>query len=352
MLCACGQSEKPETTKAATAKDILTDSLKQTVTIDTVAMKPVTDDLTLNGTVTFDQEKVAQVVPPFGGTVEQVRVSVNDYVKQGTVLATLRSSEAANYEQQTEAARRQLAVAQRSLSATRKMYESGMASDKELMEAQRDVDDAQAEVNKQRALSDIYHFTGKAVYQIKAPVSGFVVERNINPGTLLRSDQGEPVFTISGLADVWVMADVYEGDISKVKENAPVEISTLAYPNEVFHGEIDRIYNVLDEESKTMKVRVRLSNKDFRLKPGMFANVVVQSASSDHALPCIHDHALVFEDGQNYVVAVDGHERMSIRRVEVYTQHGGRAYLSSGVEPGERIINGNALLIYNALRQD
>ena len=65
---------------------------------------------------------------------------------------------------------------------------------------------------------------------MKAPVSGFIVEKNINKEMQIRSDQNDEMFVISGLENVWVMADVYESDISKVHENAPVRITTLAYP--------------------------------------------------------------------------------------------------------------------------
>lgn len=72
----------------------------------------------------------------------------------------------------------------------------------------------------------IYNITDPSTYVVKAPVSGFIIDKNINRDMQIRSDQGEEMFTISGLDDVWVMADVYEGDISKVKEGATVRITT------------------------------------------------------------------------------------------------------------------------------
>lgn len=74
----------------------------------------------------------------------------------------------------------------------------------------------------------------------------------------IRSDQSEELFTVSGLENVWVMADVYESDISKVCAGDRVEITTLAYRNRSFGGTIDKVYQVLNDESKTMSVRIKL----------------------------------------------------------------------------------------------
>ena len=95
-----------------------------------------------------------------------------------------------------------------------------------------------------------YNFSGNAYYQLKSPVSGFIVEKQISRDMQLRPDQSEELFTISGLSDVWVMADVYESDISKVSEDASVRISTLAYPDKMFVGTIDKVYHLLNSESK------------------------------------------------------------------------------------------------------
>lgn len=168
----------------------------------------------------------------------------------------------------------------------------------------------------------------------------------------IRSDQNDEMFTISGLENVWVMADVYESDISKVHEGAPVRITTLAYPDKEFSGKIDKVYNMLNNESKTMSVRVKLTNEDYLLKPGMFTNVYVISKASDKKLPRIDSHALVFENGKNYVVVADANGKLTIKEVEVYRQLSKECYLSSGVQEGDRILNKNVLLVYNALNAD
>lgn len=168
----------------------------------------------------------------------------------------------------------------------------------------------------------------------------------------LRPDQSEELFTISGLSDVWVMADVYESDISKISEGASVRISTLAYPDKTFAGTIDKVYHLLNSESKAMNVRIKLKNEEYLLKPGMFTNVSVKCKADETSMPRIDSHALVFEGGKNYVVVVEPDQRLQVKEVDVYKQLSKECYIRSGLSEGDRVLNNNVLLVYNALNAD
>lgn len=350
LLSACGgQTEAPQET---TRELFLTDSLQNVVSVDTVHIHEVADELTLNGRVTFNQEQVARVFPIFGGTVTEVSAEIGDHVRKGDILAVIRSGEVADYEKQKKEAEQQLVIARRNLQSVQDMFASGMASERDVLQARQELGNTEAEEKRITEIFSIYHLAGKSLYIVKAPVSGFIVEKNINKEMQIRSDQNDEMFVISGLENVWVMADVYESDISKVHENAPVRITTLAYPDKEFTGKIDKVYNMLNDESKTMNVRVKLTNENYLLKPGMFTNVSVISKSSDKQLPRIDSHALVFENGKNFVVTVDAGGKLAVKEVEVYRQLSKECYLSSGVQEGDRILNKNVLLVYNALNAD
>lgn len=254
----------------------LTDSLLKIVSVDTVHLHDVADELTLNGRVTFNQEQVAHVYPMFGGTVTELRAEVGDYVRKGDILAILRSGEVADYERQMKEAEQQVIIARRNVNATRDMFDSGLASDKDVLQARQELINAEAEEDRIKEIFSINNFSGRSFYEVKSPVSGFIVEKSVSRNMQLRPDQGEEIFTVSGLEHVWVMADVYESDISKVAEGASVHITTLAYPGKVFSGNIDKVYHMLNTESKTMNVRVKLCNEDYLLKPGMFTTVNVE----------------------------------------------------------------------------
>lgn len=348
LLVACGSKTTGQ--EDGTAPLILTDSLLKVVSVETVHEIPLNNELILNGRVSFNPEQVANVYPIFGGNVSEVNVEVGDYVKKGDILAVIRSSEVADYEKQRKEAEQQLILANRNLDATRDMLKSGMASERDMLQAEQEVSNALAEQKRIGEVYSIYHITGNSVYEIKAPVSGFVIDKNVSRNMQIRSDQTEELFTISGLDNVWVMADVYESDISKVREGAPVRITTLAYRDKEFTGTIDKVYNILNDESKTMSIRVKLKNDNYMLKPAMFTNVYVQSNQEGEIMPCVDARAVIFENGRHYVVCVDENNELHACEVTVFKQTEKNCYLQSGLKEGDRIIDKNALLVYNALK--
>ena len=135
-------------------------------------------------------------------------------------------------------------------------------------------------------------------------------------------------------------------------EGASVRISTLAYPDKMFAGTIDKVYHLLNSESKTMNVRIKLKNEEYLLKPGMFTNVSVKCKADGTSMPRIDAHALVFEGGKNYVVVVEPDQRLQVKEVDVYKQLSKECYIRSGLSEGDRVLNNNVLLVYNALNAD
>ena len=150
VLGAC--SGKGEQTNVEPAALCLTDSLLRIVSVDTVHVQEVIDELTLNGRVTFNENQVAHVYPMFGGTVTELKAEIGDFVRKGDVLAVIRSGEVADYEKQLKEAEQQLLLARRNMDATQDMYASGMASDKDVLQAKQELTSAEAE---ERRIKDV-----------------------------------------------------------------------------------------------------------------------------------------------------------------------------------------------------
>ena len=141
LLGACsGKGEQPNVEPITLC---LTDSLLRIVSVDTVHVRDVIDELTLNGRVTFNQDQVANVYPMFGGTVTELHAEIGDFVHKGEVLAVIRSGEVADYEKQLKEAEQQLLLARRNMNATQDMYTSGMASDKDVLQAKQELTSAE-----------------------------------------------------------------------------------------------------------------------------------------------------------------------------------------------------------------
>ena len=132
------------------------------VSVDTVHVQEVIDELTLNGRVTFNENQVAHVYPMFGGTVTELKAEIGDFVRKGDVLAVIRSGEVADYEKQLKEAEQQLLLARRNMDATQDMYASGMASDKDVLQAKQELTSAEAEERRIKDVFSIYNFSGNA----------------------------------------------------------------------------------------------------------------------------------------------------------------------------------------------
>ena len=193
-LAGCSSSAKPEDPTLAAVKQET--NLLATAKIDTAKVETVNNELNLTGKVTFNQDKVVKVFPLVGGHIETVKAELGDYVQKGQTLAIIRSGDLADLEQQAIAAKGQLAIAQKNLQVTDDMSQAGLTSQRELVAAREQLQAAKGEVNRVAERRQILGGSG-SVYIIKAPVSGFVVEKNAAQGMELRSDDPESLFNVS-----------------------------------------------------------------------------------------------------------------------------------------------------------
>lgn len=340
----------PKDPEKQSTRFCIPDSLMNQIKVDTVEIKPVFNELNLIGKVTFDQEKVVRIYPLVSGNVVDVKVTLGSHVEKGQILAVIKSSEMAGAENDLVAARSNLAVAQKNYSAAVDMNKSGILSDKEFTTAQKELDKAKSEFERASTVISIYGNNPQHDYQVKSPISGFVVEKFVNANMQIRSDNSANLFTISNLKNVWVLANVYESDIAGVKENENVEITTISYPDKKYTGKIDKIYNMLDPENKTMKVLIKLDNDDYKLKPEMFAKVMVHQVT-DITMLAIPSNAIIFDRNQYWVLVYNDKCDIQIRKIDKIAQNSSFTYVRSGIKPGEKVITNRQLLIYNAITQ-
>jgi cobalt-zinc-cadmium efflux system membrane fusion protein len=166
----------------------------------------------------------------------------------------------------------------------------------------------------------------------------------------IRPDNSTNLFTISDLKRVWILANVYETEIANIKVGEKVTVTTLSYPDKQFKGEIDKIYNILDPDNKTMKVRIQLDNKDNLLKPEMFANVIARQIK-DTSMLAVPSNCIVFDRNKNWVIVYKGKCDVQAKPVDIIKSSGKYTYIRSGVNAGDKVITTMQLLIYNTLAQ-
>ena len=163
-------------------------------------------------------------------------VDLGDYVKQGQTLAVIRSFETADYASQLIQAESNVEVARKGADAAKSAYANGLISEKDFISGQNDLKKALGELERIRnILSLIGEESGKN-YTIKAPVSGYIVEKNANKKMEFRSDNQTNLFTIANLGKVYVIANVFESDIKKIKEGYTARVTSISYPEKIFLG--------------------------------------------------------------------------------------------------------------------
>lgn len=342
-----GCSEKKSQT-VLREKYIIPDSILKKMIFDTVRNCSLVDAITLTGTVDFNQDNQVNIFPMVSGNIQDVKVQIGDYVQAGQTLAIVKSSEMAGYGTSLINAEANLRVTQKTLDAQKDLFKSGLASQLDVLAAQSNYDQALSQLDYIKKVLKINGNNTQGDYIIKAPISGFIVQKNITNNTAIRSDNGMNLFTISDLKKVWVQANVYESNISKIHLGEDVSITTVSYPDKVFKGRVDKILNVLDPTNKVLKVRIVLDNTDYLLKPQMFTRIIVTNKLSKSAI-CISTKAIIFDHSQYYVLKYNGKGNAVITQVHVINNIGNTTYLVDGVNEGDILVGSDAILVYDAL---
>ncbi|WP_421944176.1 efflux RND transporter periplasmic adaptor subunit [Pedobacter sp.] len=341
----CNESK----TEPIKEKFTITDSLLNRLLIDTVQQANNKTNIMFSAKITANEERKSELFPMVSGTVSQVNIRLGDQVKSGQTLATVKSAEMAGFDKEYISANAELKNAERSLQQAEQLFQSGLSSAKELEEAKNDFQIKKAEVKRAGSVLRLNGGNSAGLYAIKSPISGFVIEKQVTNNMQLRGDNDKSLFTVADLSNVWAMINVYESDISRLKTGDEVQLSTLSYPEKTFIGKIDKIYNLVNEDSKVLNARVVIANPDFLLKPGMLGTVSV-TASSGIDLPVINSRSVIFDDNKNYVLVLDKTGKVTIREIEIGRKTADKIYVSKGLNAGERVIASKQVFLFETLK--
>ena len=351
FMVAASSCEHKEPAAQKSTKFVLSDTMRHMIVLDTVKNCNVTNELALSGVVAFNENNVVKIFPRSSGQVVESKVSLGDHVSQGQVLAIIRSADVAGNYSDLAGANADVAIAKRQMDNTESLYKNGISSEKEYIEAKQGYEKALAARNKVQSLININgggKTNAEGQYTLTAPIDGYIVEKKVAAGAFIRPDMGDNLFTISDLKNVWIYANVYEADIAKIHEGYEAKILPISYPDKTFTGKIDKVSQVLDPQSKAMKVRINLENKDMLLKPDMFTRVIVENMEGDTAL-CVSSKAVIPQEGKNYMVVYRNDSDLKIVQVDLLKSVGDHTYLKGGLELGDVVVTKNQILLFNQL---
>jgi cobalt-zinc-cadmium efflux system membrane fusion protein len=346
LLLSC--KNKPQEKQAA-EPFVLNDTMAKKIELSTAVTEPVENELRLSAKVEANQDKLVDVYSLVSGRVRGMNVSLGDYVEKGQTLANILSGDVASAERDLLAAKSNLLNTKRKLDAANDLFKSGLISEKELIQTKTENSQAEAELEKAKKLLELYGSDNlKGYYEVKSPISGYIVKKNITDNQDVKSDFTTPIFSIIDLSQVWIMANVYESDIRKIGLGNEAEITTIAYPDSVIYGKVDRLFEVLDPESKIMKARITINNASKLLKPEMFARVLIRYREAEQRL-AIPSSAVIFDNSKSYVMVYKDRSHIETRLIDIYKSNSVKTYVDGGLKEGEKVISKYQLLVYDAI---
>lgn len=298
--------------------------------LKTAKAKVVAFDPTIRttGRVAFDETRVVKVQPRFEGFIEKLHANFSGkQVKKGEPLATIYSPEL-------------LATEQELLLATRAegtLVKSGLPDAADAARARlrlfgiSDGDIARIEAS------------GKPVraLPLASPISGFVTAKNVVEGA--RVGPSDALFDIADLSVVWVIADVYEYELPRLRLGQKATVTLSYWPDKRWRGRVSYVFPTVDEKTRTIKVRIEVENPRTELKPEMFADVQI-SAQPRQAL-VVPDDAIIDSGTRKLVFVALGDGKLSPREVKTGDSAHGAVEIRGGLKDGDEVATGASFLL-------
>ncbi|MBZ5564331.1 MAG: efflux RND transporter periplasmic adaptor subunit [Acidobacteriia bacterium] len=317
----------------------------------TVEQRHAVSELRVTGVVAPDVARSVPVLSLAGGRATAVYSKLGDDVKKGQVLMLINSPDVAQTFSDYQKAQADEVLAQKELTRSQELYAKGAI-------AQRDLDAAQDAARKTQldviAAADRARALGgnlsdpSPIVAVGAPISGTIVEQNVTSGTGVRSLDNSPnLFTVADLSRVWVLCDVYENDLPRVRLGDLAEVRLDAYPGKVFRARVGNISRVLDPATRTAKVRLELSNPGGLMRVGMFVTATFRAQEVD-SVPAVPATAVLRLHDQDWVFVPEGgnvFRRIAVQTGPVLKDHWQEVL--SGLAPGQQVV-ANALQFASA----
>lgn len=322
----------------------------QVVTVEPVKL---TRTLRLTGAVAFNAFSTTPVITQVGGPVSRILVVPGERVKQGQPLLEVSSPDYSVLLASYLKAKDTYRVADKNYDRAKDLLEHHAISDRDLLQAESDRNQAQAELFASEQGLKVLGITNPdsllskmpsgAEVPVRAPISGEVVERLVAPGQVLTAGTTQ-TFTISDMSTVWVLANIYQGDLAFVKNGDDVSVQTDAFPD-AFHGKISFVSPALDPTTRTLQARIVVQNPGEKLKKDMYVTVTVTAGTVPNAI-AVPDAAVLRDDeNQPFVYVASGSNQFGRRQVDIGNSQGGQTQILKGLSPGEKVVGNGALFL-------
>ncbi|HEY6904509.1 MAG TPA: efflux RND transporter periplasmic adaptor subunit [Candidatus Acidoferrales bacterium] len=321
----------------------------QVVTIEPVKL---TRTLRLTGAVAYNAFKTTPVITQVGGPVSRILVVPGQHVRAGEPMLEVASPDYTQLLDTYLKAREAFRVADKNYARAQDLYQHQAIAERDLLQAESDRNQAQADLNASdqsmkilgiKNPEDVAKAASSAEIPVIAPIGGEVVERLVSPGQVMQAGQTQ-AFTISDMSTVWVLANVYQGDLAYIKTGDDVAVQTDAYP-QIFHGRISYISAALDPTTRTLQARIAVDNRGEKLKKDMYCTVTVTAGAIQNAIAAPDAAVLRDDENQPFVYVATGANQFARRAVEIGQSENGRTQILKGLSAGEKVVGDGGLFV-------
>ncbi len=310
--------------------------LRDRLRVAAAATMPVNARLVLPAMVEADPARTAAVIPQLSGRVTELKVHLGDRVTKGAALVVIDSADLAQAYDDYDKAADAFRLTRTNLGRQTEQAKIGAASDRDVDQARSDSAQAEAELVRTRAHLNVLGAStdsrGPARQLIvRAPFGGSVTSLSVAPDTTI-NDPTATLMTIADLSTVWVTALVSEKDVGSVVREQDAEVDLIAYPGRTLHGKVLFVSDVIEADSRRNKIRIAFANRDYALKPNMFASVTLSSS-------------LLMNNDRTSVFVATAPWTFERRSVDPLLEEGASVAIRSGVQPGEQIVITGGILL-------
>jgi len=362
LLAACNRG--PDTA-AATAKAEPAAPTRANVSVVVAAPKlqERATSLETSGKAQFNEEALARVQALVTGRVLEVLARPGEIVEPGHRLIVIDSPDLGAAKSDYAKAVADVERAEAAQRLARELFEVRAVPQKDVREADNDYRKSVAE--RERAAARLRTLgigaeqlpaiasradTGTRIV-VAAPRAGVIVERNVTPGQVVaygQSDTPLNLFVIADVSTMWVVADVYEPDVPRVRRGQRVAVTLPCCPHDRFEGAVDYISDVVDKETRTVKVRAVVPNHGRALKAEMFVKVAI--ATGVARVLTLPQSAIHREGGQTYVLVERGKDDYARKPVQLGGELNGSVEIREGVTPEDRVVTTGSILLKKATK--
>ncbi len=348
----------------------------QRLKIEPVQLRSFREEKTTVGRIAFNDERTTSIFAPFQGRVLRLLAKPGDALRPGSPLVVIDSPDLVQANADLVAAsvavqkaQNQVTQAGRVAKRQRLLFEAGAGAYKDAEQAESDLRSAQhdlttAEGQLDAARNHLRAPFGKSdteiqrietthevdrVATIPSPIAGTVTTRKVAPGQFVRADNTDPMFSVADISSMWLIANVAELDIPRIKIGQDVAVQVMAYPSEVFRARITYVGASVDPAARRLMVRAEIGNPDGRLKPDMFASFRIMTSTPTQS-PSLPTGAVLREgDGTMTAWVTTDRKRLVKRTVKVGLQQDGFDQIIEGLQAGELVATESALFLGNIL---